>query len=193
MRHDFFIHTSGLTEDERRSPGYGHYVAAIKEAAQQSESPISVSGGEFVSGLIPPERTIYTIPYQLEETGKISRDQAQKLVHILGNRDPADEFRIHGAYLGRCLPEFATQLYGLVYANEFWPDYPTVLADTDPYETLRMAHRERLRLLLTDNRFGESRIKYGVVFDQKSGLHVARNEFQQRLLDQLTDAGTLIY
>ena len=194
MRHDFFVHSERPHDTDRTGSilqANLEYAASIEEAVRKSRSPICVSSGKSVYG-ISKEREVYSCGTDFEVTGKISQQQAQRLLKILGKIDSLDEFRIHGKYLDACVLEFAVQLYGLLYCKEYWPYYPGTLGE-DGFAEARQQSRDRIRKLITQNRFGDSRIEYGVIFKRKPEPLIARNEFQQKLLEQLTDKETQVY
>ena|SRR3989344_1142957 len=189
MKYDFFIHCDGLTEEERKSSEGREFLDEILKKARESECHISISGGSILKPFISKERTIYTISHFLEETGKISKEEAEKMKTIVKGFRKEDFFRIHGAYFGKCTAEFASQLFGLVYKNKFWPDFPTSITGNHKPE-----------LLIQDAEFAEclrkqevlkSNIKYGVVFDNKR--HPLNSNGVEEFSKQLSDLETRIF
>lgn len=189
MRHDYFIHAFNVSPDERKHENFPFYESAIIEAVSRAESPISASCGDVFDKIILPERKIHTIPDPYFETGKISKDQSDRIRKIIR---PGDEHRIHGAYLGKCTAEFAVQLFGLIEFGEYWPDFPDRPWGMDMHYHRRMAQRARVYDLLNANAIGKSNVKYGVIFAAKDEP-LETNAVRQKLHAQLTDVETVIF
>lgn len=194
MRHDFFVHADLLTTLEKSTHKYSEYSARIFQIAKNSSRPILVSSSGSLTDVIPKGRSISTICYQLEDTGKIPKSEADRLKAMLGGFNINDEFRIHGAYFGRCIAEFATQLFGLVYKGEYWPDYPRPIIGEDRNAAARQQYYERIASLLDAQEFQRANIKYGVVFDKKvCPLFSLGHSRKYELATQLSDRETEIF
>ncbi len=194
MQHDFFVHCYDNNDREIDSKDFKEFIVDVSAKAHSSTNAISVSAGSTLDRIIQPNKRIYTIGYQLEITGKIDETNARNLREMCNNFNPKDSFRIHGAYLGKCTAEFAIQLYGLVYENTFWPDYPHfILSPVDRYKVQRREYHEMVSRLINRNAFLNSNIRYGTVFDDKTDPQINRREKSQNLTQQLTDDLTKIY
>jgi|SRR3989344_1740363 len=192
VHHDFFVHASFPNDYSSASK---EYLERILCAVRGSQSPVSVSSG-LTCEIIPENRRISTIPYPYTETGKISRSQAERLQTILDGFHPEDTFRIHGAYFGRCTAEFATQLFGLVYQGEFWPDFPDPpVIGVDKHAVKRELQSLRKQALLEAGAFAQSNIKYGIVLDDKGFplLHSRASYYTKELTRQLSDLETVVF
>ena len=177
------MHVDSLEEDEKRTREFQVYFSRIIKQVNNSENPIFVSPGG-IRREFPSVPEIETIPYQLATTGKILKSEAYKLCDILGGFNTEDQFRIHGAYLGQCTSEFASQLYGLIYAGIYWPDYCDKWEN--PIEEERTKSHRRLEYLLDSGQIQKSNIRLGIVFSK-------RNRRINEMVKQLCDKETEIY
>ncbi|MFH1850672.1 MAG: hypothetical protein ABH879_10940 [archaeon] len=169
---------SGISSHEssyatRQDPrGLEEYVTLLRQASASSENPIYVTyleGEKDELGLdIPSQKTISSIPYHFQTTGSIHPDSLGHLLDLLNGINPEDTFRVHGAALGNCPTEVATQLCGIAYAGQFWPDIPDFRRTED-----NLAYRVdfHLRILRNANSLlTKFKIRLGVVHDTEGKL-----------------------
>jgi hypothetical protein len=179
---DLFLHVRALSPEEQLSQGAKNYLKATEEAVRRSRFPIMILPGRLKDFPEVPE--LWSIGYQLTQTGKISEDTAVQLGDLLGGFNKKDRFRIHGAYLGACTSELAVQLYGLVERDIYWPDFLDMRTER-PIECLREESRLRIEKLLRERALGRSNIRLGNVF--------ARSQKDSELVRQITDSRTRIF
>ena len=176
QKYDIFVHPQfPFSTDARTSVDVlDRYKLLINEAISSARNPLFVTylegSRDWPDLVIPEEREVSSIPYRFQTTGAIASSTLERFLTLLGGIHPEDQFRIHGAALGCCPTEFAIQLYGLVYAGQFWPDIPD---DEKSEENEGYCVDQALTQLLVDNSLlTKSKIRYGVVHDSNKRLNV---------------------
>jgi len=164
-RQDIFVHPQfPFSHNARTFVAGGNeslntYKSSISQAIALAQHPLFVTylegAQDWPELVMPDERVISSIPYPFQTTGAIAIPSLEHFLSLLGGIHPDDEFRIHGAALGCCLTEFARQLYGIVYAGQFWPDIPDHKKD-ERFE--EYCADLALTQLLVDNSLGSSPI-----------------------------------
>jgi len=184
-KHDIFVHhefpfsayAGPLPEEEITK-----YWQAIKNAFRMSENPFFITyRPSFIRPVyndllreieIPAERRIGSHCEFMEVSGYLDPQYLQKLLDMLDGINPDDSYTLHGAALGCCPMEFARQLYGIVYASQFWHMIPgeAELAADDNGENF--LHRNIGEIMIAYSLFEKSKIRLGVMHDSKKKLNI---------------------
>jgi hypothetical protein len=86
------------------------------------------------------------------------------------------------------------QLFGLVYKNEYWPDFPWKWNESDKTKEAKERQRLRVQECLEKEEFKKSNIRLGVVFDNiKDPIAAQMKTTRMRLIEQLSDTSTIIF